>query len=502
MGKKVDEIFEKTMPATDSQDPRLNEKKAFDRMMEFFIAYFLRLNIARKLMLGYSSLLALLVIISVYALMNLNRLNALNNSILHTDLPVINASEKMIDVIFAQERYARRYLILGTPDMLNLFSDKKEEFEDLLSQIKSTPEGQHLPVDKITGLHQEYVDILLARSNPVDVSGGSLPKSLEDRIKAQQEKIIAVINKMSSEALIAQNVKTGKTATIGRIAFKASAVLCGLGFFLSLAAAMIITRNISGAIKKLTFATGMISQGQFDHKPDIRNKDELGDLANAFVTMAGRLKRLEEMYLDTSPLTRLPGGIAIESVMNKRIAENAPIAFCLMDIDNFKAYNDHYGYAKGNEIIQASAAIIGEAVAENGTEEDFTGHIGGDDFVVITRPDLYEKICDAIIKRFDETIPDFYDKKDRKRGYIQGENRQGDKVKFPLASISIAVVTNERRKFHNHIQYGEVAAEMKEHAKSVSGSVWMVDQRRGDEGSKSNRKLIKLQNRKKAKKGK
>ena len=83
-----------------------------------------------------------------------------------------------------------------------------------------------------------------------------------------------------------------------------------------------------------------------------------------------------------------------------------------------------------------------------------------------------------------------------------GENRQGDKLKFPLASISIAVVTNEKRKLLNHIQFGEVAAEMKEHAKSVSGSVYMVDQRRGDPGGKSNRKLIKLQNRKKAKKGK
>ena len=93
------------------------------------------------------------------------------------------------------------------------------------------------------------------------------------------------------------------------------------------------------------------------------------------------------MYLDTSPLTRLPGGVAIESVMNKRIAANAPIAFCLMDIDNFKAYNDHYGYAKGNEIIQKTASIIGNAAAKYGNPDDFTGHIGGDDYVVITSPD-------------------------------------------------------------------------------------------------------------------
>ncbi len=504
--KKVAQHIEKTIkqdqPRADDQHSDLNEGKVVDRMLDSVIAYFLRLNISRKLMLGYSSLLALLVIISVYALMNLNRLNALNTSILQTDLPVINASEKMVDAIFAQERYGRRYLILGTSDVMDLFLAKKAEFEDLLQQVKSTPGGKHLPVDKIAGLHQEYVDILLARSSPAEIPNGALPKSLEEQIKTRQEKIIAVINKMASDALVDQKAKTNKTATIGRIAFKASAVICGLGFILSLAAAMIITHNISGAIKKLKFATGLISQGHFDHKPDIRNKDELGDLAEAFVTMAGRLKRLEEMYLDTSPLTRLPGGIAIESIMNKRIADHAPIAFCLMDIDNFKAYNDYYGYAKGNEIIQTTAGIIGKAVKEYGNDDDFIGHIGGDDYVVITSPDLYEKICKAIIKEFDKTIPGFYDGKDRKRGYILGENRQGDKVKFPLASISIAVVTNEKRELLNHIQFGEVAAEMKEHAKSVSGSVYKVDKRRGDKNRRSNRKLIKLQTRKKARKGK
>ncbi len=383
----MEKAQKKRRPAADDQNSQMNDGKVVDRLMGFIITYFLRLNIARKLMLGFSSLLALLVIISVYALMNLNRLNGLNTSILQTDLPVISASEKMVDAIFAQERYGRRYLVLGTPDVMDLFMTKKKEFEGLLEQVRSTPEGKHLPVDEIASLHQEYVDILLVRSSSAKISNGSIPKSLDDRIKTQQEKIIAVINKMASDALVAQNVKTSKTATIGRIAFKASAVLCALGFFLSLAAAWIITRNISGAIKKLTLATGLISQGQFDHRPDIRNKDELGDLAKAFVTMAGRLKRLEEMYLDTSPLTRLPGGVAIESVMNKRIAANAPIAFCLMDIDNFKAYNDHYGYAKGNEIIQKTASIIGNAVEKYGNPDDFTGHIGGDDYVVITSHD-------------------------------------------------------------------------------------------------------------------
>jgi hypothetical protein len=122
--------------------------------------------------------------------------------------------------------------------------------------------------------------------------------------------------------------------------------------------------------------------------------------------------------------------------------------------------------------------------------------------VLITTPDLYPRICQSIIDAFDKTIPDFYDEQDRQRGHIVGENRQGQEVKFPLATLSIAVVTNVKRKFNNHIQYGEVAAEMKEHAKTVAGSVFMVDQRGDDRGwDKKNRKLISLQEAKRESKG-
>jgi len=486
----------------DAKESKPTEWKIIDRLIGFVVSHFYRLRIARKLMLGYSVLLILLVGISVYALFNLNRLNEINNSIVTSDLPVINTSEKMIDVILDQERHAQRYLILKTSDVLKSFWDKQEEFKQLTERIRSLPNHKAYPIDQIVSLHTEYNYILSESLGWIEDPASPIAKAFEKNVKTQQEKIIAVIKGMKANALRDQNEKTGLTATIGKIAFKASAVLCGLGLLFSLTAAFVITRNISGALKKLKFATGMISEGKFDHRPDIRNQDELGELAQAFVTMAGRLKQLEEMYLDTSPLTRLPGGIAIENVTNKRIAAGTPLAFCLMDIDNFKAYNDHYGYAKGNDVIQATAGMIGEAVAKYGNKDDFIGHIGGDDFVLITTPDLYPRICQAVIDVFDKTIPDFYDEQDRQRGHIVGENRQGQEVKFPLATLSIAVVTNIKRTFDNHLQYGEVAAEMKEHAKTVPGSVFMVDQRGDDRGKgKKNRKLINLQEAKRESKG-
>jgi diguanylate cyclase (GGDEF)-like protein len=202
------------------------------------------------------------------------------------------------------------------------------------------------------------------------------------------------------------------------------------------------------------------------------------------------------MYLDSSPLTRLPGGIAIENVVNKLIITNASIAFCWMDIDNFKAYNDRYGYAKGNDLIQSTASIISEASEKLGGEDDFIGHIGGDDFILITTPDFYIRICESIVENFDKIISDFYDTEDRQRGYIIAENRQGQEVSVPLASISIAVVTNDKRKFLNHIQVSEVVSEIKELAKSVAGSVCLVDQRGNDKGtSNKDRKLISIKKR-------
>jgi GGDEF domain-containing protein len=332
-------------------------------------------------------------------------------------------------------------------------------------------------MDKIDSLHNEYNDILINGLANLDNPSSLRTKKIEKKIKKKQDTIIALIKGMEAEAIRDQNEKTSKTSTIGTIAFRASVILCVFGILLSVTAALLITRNISGAIRKLKLATQMISNGEFGFRPEIRNKDELGDLSEAFIVMAKRLKQLEEMSLDTSPLTRLPGGVSIEKTMQERISSGNLIAFCLIDIDNFKSYNDHYGYAKGNDLIKATAKIIIDAVSELGATDDYVGHIGGDDFVIITKPDLYEKICDAVIDSFDKTVPVFYDSEIRKRGYLIAEDRQGKQVTFPLASISIAVVTNSKRKFINYIQFGEVAAEMKEYAKSFSGSVYKVDNR-------------------------
>jgi diguanylate cyclase (GGDEF)-like protein len=228
----------------------------------------------------------------------------------------------------------------------------------------------------------------------------------------------------------------------------------------------------------LKLSTWEISEGKFDHLPEVRNRDELGELSQAFQRMAERLKTLEEMSLDANPLTHLPGNVAIEGIVNKRLKEEAPLVFCQLDLSHFKAFNDRYGYARGNEVIKATAKTVSEAVKANGEEGSFVGHIGGDDFVVITSPEKYEKICLSIIDAFDKMIPDLYDPEDRQRGCIQGETRQGEKVSFPIMTLAIAVVTSQIRRLQNNIQVGEIAAELKRYAKSFPRSIFVVDRRR------------------------
>ncbi len=448
------------------------------------------------MMIGYGFLLVLLVIISAYSLFNLNWLNAINNSILNSDLPVINASDKMIDIILEQEFYAQRYRILPKKENLARFWKRDEEFQQFAQQIANLPNERDLLINPIVKLHIQYGEIL---SKSLALPNGAkawTSGNYEKRIKAHQEKIIALIRAMAAEAIEDQKHKTNMTTSIGKLAFRVSAVLCILGLIASVTAAMMITKNVSNALKELKLATSVISKGKFDYVPKIRNKDELGVLSKSFVTMSAKLKRLEQQNLDTSPLTRLAGGVFIENKLNQRIASNQAIAFCLFDIDHFKAFNDRYGYAKGNELIKTTAAIIRKAVIKIGSSNDFIGHIGGDDFVVLTTPDHFERICSSVVKEFDETIPGFYDDEDKQRGYIVGVNRQGQEVSFPLVSISIAVVTNVRRQIINYIQFGEIAAEIKERAKGVNGSVYLVDKRaKEDVNAAGNGKLISFKRR-------
>jgi diguanylate cyclase (GGDEF)-like protein len=186
-----------------------------------------------------------------------------------------------------------------------------------------------------------------------------------------------------------------------------------------------------------------------------------------------------ERDIQTSPLTRLPGNLAVEKTIRDRLAGGGLFAVCYFDLDHFKPYNSRYGFVAGDLVIRMLSDLIVEAVLKNGNNDDFVGHEGGDDFVVVTTPDKAEAICKSVIAAFDEMIPEQYNDQDRAQGFSLGRDRKGDEVAFPLMSVSGAVVTNHRRKLVHPRQVAEIAAEVLSYVKGFEGSNYLFD-RRGD----------------------
>jgi diguanylate cyclase (GGDEF)-like protein len=200
------------------------------------------------------------------------------------------------------------------------------------------------------------------------------------------------------------------------------------------------------------------------------NLEELGLRVSLSFSRADR-------ELDANPLTRLPGNNSIIKEIQKRIDSREKFALAYIDLDNFKAYNDKYGFSRGDEILRMTARIITNSIRELNRADVFIGHIGGDDYVFIVPPKIADEVCDKIIKYFDLIIPTFYDEDDRVRGYIDSNNRKGGKERFPLMTISIAVVTNEKRKIKHLGEASAIAADLKKHAKSMAGSKFVKDMR-------------------------
>ena len=441
---------------------------------------YLQLNIFHKMLLGFLPLSGLTILLAVFALTNLNNLNRINQSIIQTDIPFMKATENMIDSLYAQELHGNRYIILKSPEKMELFTDSAMDFKNQLVTINGLPEKDPAVIEHLSILHEEYNSTFLEWFKHID-NPTSSQEDFKNSIEEKQNEIIEYIQAISGHASSALNQKMILASHLSLKALRVFGILCIFSILIGVGIALLITQNISGAVKRLKNATLEISKGKFDHNPNIRNQDELGDLSKSFTKMAQRLKSLEEMYLDTSPLTRLPGGIAIENILKKRIDTETIFAFCLIDLDNFKVFNDKYGYARGNKVIKNTAEILEKAAKKYGNEETFIGHIGGDDFVLMTSIESYEKICQFIVDQFDRMVVEMYDPKDVSLGCITQISRTGKKTKFPLMTISIGVVKNDLGKFKHFVQVGEIAAEVKNYAKSQPGSLYFVDRRLRDE---------------------
>jgi len=197
--------------------------------------------------------------------------------------------------------------------------------------------------------------------------------------------------------------------------------------------------------------------------------------------LLARIKTVLErkaLSLGANPLTLLAGNVAINFEVEKRLLVGAEFALLYLDLSEFKSYNDKYGFERGDKVIKHTASILVQAVKDFGKSNDFIGHIGGDDFIILTSEEHHQAICEFIIKKFDETIPSFYDAEDVARGSIRTTDRQSVIRNFNIMTIAIAVVSTANRKISHYVELSEMAVSLKKLAKKNNRSSYVIERRK------------------------
>ncbi len=441
----------------------------------------MKLTISRKLLFIYLVMALLTILAGAYAALSLRSLNEIVYRMTSQDFFIVESGRKMMDALLAQESAERRFLILKDPSLAEIFRTRNQEFKENLQELQghSFP-GLSKVLARMQSLNSQYGALFDQETSMAgedrlqeavalsERDGKRIIEDLASQVRAMQRQAEQDID--SRMALIRE-----RSADAFRMTFTLTAMSLAAGLFL----ALLITYNISVPLRKLEKATSLVAEGQFDHDLQIKNRDEIGSLARAFGRMTGRLKELEALHLDASPLTGLPGNLAIERKLNERLSSGQTFSLCQVDLDNFKPFADKYGYAWASEVIKEVARILMEELEHAGGENVFVGHIGGDDFVIIADPRQAEALSWRLVDQFDARIPLYCSEEDRKQGFLAGKDRRGTQQKFPLLTVTVAMVTGDGRRFKNALEMAELAAELKEYAKTLPGSNF-VKERRGE----------------------
>lgn len=222
--------------------------------------------------------------------------------------------------------------------------------------------------------------------------------------------------------------------------------------------------------------------GEPEHKAQAFEKDVDDYITKPFHTeellarVRRQLRRLQQSCL--SPLTGLPGGLQVVRAINDKLGNSDPWSILYLDLDHFKAFNDVYGFLAGNDMIMLVGRICQQVVHRYGNAADFVGHVGGDDFIILTTPDLAETLCRQIVANYREESMAFYQSEDRERGFISGVDRKGRAYQFPLVSLSIGVVSSQQRsQLHTIQEVSSLAAEAKLHAKQATDNIYYASSR-------------------------
>jgi len=434
-------------------------------------------TVTRKVALGYLVIIVFSLLALSYALVGLRDHSRRTEQLVGGQFRVFSLLQDVRQNLIGQENLEKQLLIMRDPQLLGLLERRRADLDSLIADIKTSPLPNYfvaLPagVDEYT-LQAHQLKEIFAKGDWDRASTFSatmtapLRSQLFEELTDLRSLHQAALDKGLSELLLQSNK-----------VYRLTLIISLIGILLSAPVAVTVIVSIHSSVKALQNATHEIAAGNFESPIHIRSKDEFGQLAGDFASMARKLMELEQLHLDANPLTRLPGNLAIDRELEQRIDQGLPFAHLYIDLDNFKAYGDHYGYKVGSDAINLVGKLLLEAVEQHGGPNDLVGHIGGDDYVVLTDPHRAEELAEAIISNFDGHVPKLYDPKDLEAGFIIGTDRYGIKRSFPLLTISIAITLSENLEHPSLLTISHNCAMMKGHLKQLKNSNYLIDRRK------------------------
>ncbi len=437
------------------------------------------LTLRQKIFLGYIVMISFTLLVGVYAIFSLKELNAITKNTVLNSIATSERLKKLNDSLLAQDLYEKRFLMLHQRSAEDLYWSRSKEFRDALAEISKTESYISGGIENILSTHETYNALFTRQSQLIRNGKTQEAEEISDsEMKSVFDKILLGLRELDYKVRTQQTVFINQSNALSERALLITIVLSATSLIFGLLFASLLTSHLNAAIERLKEATNSIRSGDFDNIPEIKGADELSDLAISFREMSSRLKELEVMNLDANPLTKLPGNLAIEKELFTRLNETQKFSFCLIDLDNFKAYNDRYSYARGSDLIKWLAELLISIKNDFGAPEDFLGHIGGDDFVLICSPDRIQPLCIKIIEEFDKGIVSHYDPEDAQKGFIISIDRNDKPAMFGIMTISLAVVNTDRTLVRDPKEIAQKVAELKQYAKSFAKSIYIMDRRR------------------------
>ena len=434
-------------------------------------------TVTKKVIIGYLVVVLFSLLAVGFALSRLHQQTLDTEHLVNVEFRTFELVRDLQQNLLAQENIEKQLLILRDPALSELRLNRNNEFPRYALALNRPPLSEQIKhLIKIVENYRQ-ADNQLSEALFWEDWTQAQKISTEITIPLRIQLLNYLANFRQQQQ---QNINTGLAQLSQHTgeAFQMTVLLTLIGILLSAPVSLTVILSIHRSVKALKEATQKISAGRFEHRPNLSGDDEFAQLANDFTQMGQKLRELEQLQLDANPLTLLPGNLAIDREVEMRIGRREPFSHLYIDLDNFKVYSDRYGYKAGSDVLARVGELLKEVIGEYGSSQDLVGHIGGDDYVVISTLESGELLAQKIIAAFDKLSPSFYSVEDRKAGSFTGEDRYGVKRIFPLMTISIAVIPSDHYEYPSRLAISQDCARVKEYLKIQEGSNYMLERRK------------------------